>query len=188
MKTVILDGSRSLESPLAIINSKVEAELNKRGWEIDNIQLCEEKIATCIGCFGCWLKTPGECVINDKAREIAKKIIQSDLIILLNPITFGGYSFELKKIMDRIIPLILPFFAKIDGEIHHQPRYEKYPNIIAIGYQSQEDARSEETFKKLIERNVINFHSHNYSVGTLTGDIESLGLKELLNSLIEEVV
>ncbi len=33
----------------------------------DDIKIIEktEPINNCIGCFGCWVKTPAKCVIND---------------------------------------------------------------------------------------------------------------------------
>ncbi|KAF5038294.1 hypothetical protein DSECCO2_555740 [anaerobic digester metagenome] len=178
MKTVILDGS-SQDSPLAIINQQVKMIMDgngRDGW-LNNYQLYNEKIATCTGCFGCWLKTPGECVINDMGREIAEKVIQSDLVVFLTPITFGGYSYHLKKMLDRFIPTILPFFALIDGETHHEPRYEKYPSILAIGYLKEKDSKSEDIFKKLVERNAINFYSPHNRAEIVTGDVDSLDIK-----------
>jgi hypothetical protein len=29
--------------------------------------------------------------------------------------------------MDRMIPLIHPYFTLVQGEIHHRPRYDTYP-------------------------------------------------------------
>jgi multimeric flavodoxin WrbA len=55
----------------------------------------------CVGCFNCWFVTPGECVFNDYGRELAKRICQSDLLIIFSPVTFGSYSSYAKKIIDR---------------------------------------------------------------------------------------
>jgi multimeric flavodoxin WrbA len=33
-------------------------------------KLRELAIAPCTGCFGCWTRTPGECVVEDSARDI----------------------------------------------------------------------------------------------------------------------
>ena len=188
MKAVILDGSRNITNPTGkdILTRKLE----ENGWEVNFYQLCQEEIATCTGCFGCWLKTPGQCIINDKGREIAKKVIQSDLVILLSSITFGGYSYHLKKIVDRFIPNILPFFAMVNGEIHHQPRYDKNPNILAIGYLRDKDQKSEEIFKKLIKRNAINFHSPCYAAEIVVGDDQSMDMDKISNVLkaVEMVV
>lgn len=172
MKALIMDGSTGNNSPLSTINRKVALKLEGSGFNVETIHLNQEKIATCLGCFGCWLKTPGECIINDKGQEIARKVIQSDLLVLVTPITFGGYSYQLKKMVDRLIPNILPFFTKVNGEIHHQPRYEKYPDIFAIGYLPKPDATSERIFSKLIERNAINFHCTHYSLKIITGEVD----------------
>jgi multimeric flavodoxin WrbA len=56
-----------------------------------------------VNSFGCWVKAPGECVIDDGARSAAKKLVPSDLAVFLSPIVFGGYSYELKKVLDRQI-------------------------------------------------------------------------------------
>jgi hypothetical protein len=50
------------------------------------------KLAHCLGCFGCWLKTPGMCVEDDAGRQVARAIVQSDTTVLYTPATFGGYS------------------------------------------------------------------------------------------------
>lgn len=183
MKAVILDGSQNIKSPTRTINNMLTVQLEKKGWHVEEYQLCQEEIATCTGCFGCWLKTPGKCTINDKGQEIAKEVIQSDIVILLTPITFGGYSYHLKKMVDRFIPNILPFFAIVNGEIHHEPRYDKNPNILAIGYLTQEHKESEKTFKKLIKRNSINFHSCLYNTEIVVDDVKSLDINKITNFL-----
>ena len=41
----------------------------------DNIVISKCKgINRCIGCFGCWIKTPGECVIKDDYNKMSEKI------------------------------------------------------------------------------------------------------------------
>jgi multimeric flavodoxin WrbA len=106
------------------------------------------------------LKTPGECVIHDSGHDLPRKVIQSDLVFLLTPVTFGMYSSELKKAMDRFpCPVLLPFFTKINGEIHHAKRYDKYPALVAFGVLSSPDDESESTFTTLVNRNGINLHT-----------------------------
>jgi multimeric flavodoxin WrbA len=151
---------------------KVIAEkLQFAGWEVEAVALREKKIAGCLGCFGCWLKTPGTCVIDDDGRRIAREIIQSDLLVLLSPVIFGGYSFELKKALDRMIPNIMPYFRMARGEIHHMPRYPKYPDLAVVGLMMAEDPEAARTFARLCERNGINFYSrNNVSVIVMAGD------------------
>jgi multimeric flavodoxin WrbA len=160
MKALILNGSKTDEEAMNIISDSLVDSLRIKGHEIEVMVLRNEKIASCLGCFGCWLKTPGECVIHDAGGNLPKKVIQSDIVFLLTPVTFGMYSSELKKAMDRYAcPLLLPFFEKIDGEIHHSGRYKKYPTLVAVGVLPNPDEESESTFATLVSRNAINLHT-----------------------------
>lgn len=160
MKTLILNGERKDESVLSSVHEIIVDTLSLNGWHAETIILREKKIARCTGCFGCWTKTPGACVIDDFGREVARKAAQSDLIIYLTPITFGGYSSELKKAVDRFAcPMLLPFFTKIDGEVHHKARYKPLPCLIGIGVLPCHEEETERIFTKLVEKNAINLHS-----------------------------
>lgn len=75
------------------------------GWEVEPFILHDMEIHHW-GCFGCWVQTPGVCVIDDAGRDVARAVIQSDLAVFLIPVTFGGYSSELKKAVDRLICLL----------------------------------------------------------------------------------
>ncbi|MHB8880821.1 MAG: flavodoxin family protein [Thermodesulfovibrionales bacterium] len=159
MKALLLDGAhagdKTLESARMILSDKLRA----KGWTVEGVTLRDTKIAQCIGCFGCWVKTPGKCFMNDTGNDIARSIVQSDLLLLLTPITFGGYSSELKKALDRVICIVLPFFARIRGEVHHKPRYQRYPALVAIGGLPAVDEECEGIFRSLVSRNAVNFFS-----------------------------
>jgi multimeric flavodoxin WrbA len=120
-------------------------------------------IKPCSGCFKCWIKTPGVCITDDIARDVTRNFIQSDLVVFLTPITFGGYSSELKKGLDRSLGIMLPYFTKIDGKVHHKKRYEKYPSIIAVGTLPKSDSIQEKIFKNLVSRNAINAHTPHHA-------------------------
>jgi len=160
MKALILDGLPEQESKISKTYDYLEECLWSNNYETKIRTLREEKIAPCIGCFGCWLKTPGQCIINDDASTLPRDVMQSDLLVFLTPVTFGMYSSELKKALDRFVcPLLLPFFEKVNGEIHHNGRYQRYPRIIAVGIVENLDCESEKTFMTLVNRNAINLHT-----------------------------
>jgi len=171
MKAVILNGCNDDEGPLNVGENIVVEKLKKGKWEVETFELRDEKIATCIGCFGCWIKTPGQCILKDQGQEIAKAVARSDLLILFSPVTFGGYSFHLKKMLDRLIPNLLPIFTKINGEIHHKYRYDKKPKILAVGHLHESDEESERIFKALVSRNALNMHSPTNYAEVVTGDM-----------------
>lgn len=92
-------------------------------------------IKYCSGCFGCWYRTPGLCVQNDDMPDVLRATINSDITIFISEVKIGFVSAELKKINDKSIPLLSPFMSILKGEIHHAPRYDKYPNygLVLIG-------------------------------------------------------
>lgn len=172
MRALILNGEVAPNRTVQAVHETASDYFKGRNWEVESLALRKMKIAPCIGCFGCWLKTPGICVINDAGREVVKEIIGSDLLVLLTPVTFGGYSSELKKALDRIIPLISPYFMKMNGETHHRPRYEKFPDYFGLGVLPSRDAESERIFRTLVHRNAINTHSKTYAAAVITEDEE----------------
>ena len=158
----ILDGGRDDGISTVRAREIAEATLREHGWDVDVLRLAEIDIAPCIGCFGCWIKTPGECVIDDAGRDVARRIVQSDLVVYLTPVLFGGYAPDLKKALDRSISIILPFFKRVrraGGEIHHVKRYARYPRLVGIGIIPDRNDEEGEIFETLIRRNAINMHA-----------------------------
>ena len=111
MKATILNGALPGDTFVDAAGIALQDALQAEGWTVTPWTLRDEKSAYCLGCFECWTKTPGLCRIDDAGRDVAASVIGSDLAIYLTPITFGGYSSELKKAVDRIICLISPFFS-----------------------------------------------------------------------------
>ncbi len=187
MKALILNGAREWEKSLEPTHAVTADLLEKHDYEVESLLLHELKVKNCTGCFGCWVKTPGICVIDDIGRDITKAVIQSDLLVYITPIMFGSVSYEIKKVAERNIPLGLPFFEKINGEVHHQSRYNKYPDVIVLGMLPEKHEEMENIFKKLVKRNELNWHSDKYlqSILYTTYDEEEIQNKvqDLLKSL-----
>jgi multimeric flavodoxin WrbA len=181
MKAVIFDGSKDGDFVIKKIEAELEEQLSKINWEIEILELRKLKIAECTSCFGCWIKTPGICAIDDDGRETTKKYVQSDLAIWISPITFGGYSYELKKALDRIIPSIMPYFEPYQGQIHHGARYKKYPKLLVIGVQ-EPGSKNEETFLALAQRNALNFRPPATASGVFNRDQN----QELITAFVAE--
>jgi hypothetical protein len=187
LKVLILNGELSGGQSLDRVQDLLLEELKSRGWEGEAFLLNRLDIHDCTGCFGCWVKTPGVCVIPDASQEIAKTFIQSDLVIYLTPVTFGGYSSELKKALDRIICLLSPFFMKVKGEVHHRPRYEQYPRLMGVGMLSIKDDEMERIFSTLVERNAINSHAPAHVSKVLYAAGDSKGHCEEIHELFNDV-
>lgn len=186
-RALILNGELEAGLSLHSFAGAVENVLRKRGIENKTVLLREKEISDCKGCFHCWIKTPGKCIIDDYSREITRLFVHVDLAIFLTPLIFGGYSSELKKGLDRIIPLISPFFITIDGETHHRKRYKSYPSLIGIGITDQENPDQENIFSKLILRNSINMHSPFQGSLVFQADQNPQLVSSKLEALLEKV-
>ncbi len=173
---VILDGAASGDKDLSPILSVLSDVLKRSGTQVETFSLRTMKLAHCLGCFGCWVETPGMCMEADAGREIAKAIIQSDATVLFTPVTFGGYSPELKKMMDRFIQLISPYFQMDHGEVHHPPRYAHRPRLMMVGVQRHPNPHEAHIFKTLAGRTAINFHPPSFAAEVVlaTDDADTL--------------
>ena len=120
-------------------------------------------VRSCIGCFGCWIKTPGRCVIKDRAYEFPELIAAHNELIIVSRIVFGGMSPEVKAVMDRSIGYMLPFFRIVRGEMHHVQRYEKGPEMKYIFYGEDIPQKEKEIAEKLIVANAANFDAKIFS-------------------------
>ncbi|MGE5423169.1 MAG: NAD(P)H-dependent oxidoreductase [Ignavibacteriales bacterium] len=127
------------------LKNEMQSYLSGKGFEIEEILIGAEDLFFCKGCFGCWVKKPGECVINDDIGRINRTLMNSDVTIYLCPVIFGQFSPNIKNSIDRWLPNMLPFFmVRKDGSTMHPPRYESYPAQIMAGYAddlSKEDAQ-----------------------------------------------
>ena len=156
-RTLVLNGALPGDETLEPVEEALLTLLRAERTEIRGYAMRDVPLAHCQGCFECWTTTPGLCKTEgDAGREIAAALIKSDLLVILTPVTFGGYSSEIKKAMDRIICLVLPFFRKVDGEVHHSRRYAKYPALAAIGVLEASDEEQARVFRALVERNARN--------------------------------
>ena len=184
---LILDGTRKGESDPAPVRAALENELGAKGWTSEVVELRDLVISACTGCFNCWIKTPGICTIDDDARKVSRKWVGSDLVILLSPVTFGGYSSVLKTMMDRNIGIVLPLFGKVEGKVHHKKRYERYPVLLGIGIAPAPDAESEKIFKELVHRNSLNMYAPNQFATVLSGNIGPEQLEREVRALLDKV-
>ena len=187
MKAVILNGSGNNDTTLDKVQQIIIDELTDKDWEIEPLIIHKMNIKPCTGCFGCWVKTPGECVINDAGQDTARAIIQSNLVVYLTPVTFGGYSSQLKKVLDRSIVILLPFFKKIDGVVHHQARYEHYPRLMGVGLLQQPDKESERIFTTLVGLNAINMHSPEFTAGVVFNNQKKSDIQGKIRTLLSEL-
>ena len=184
-KVLILDGAATGEEKLSSILSLLTDVLKQNGADVEVISPRNMKLAHCIGCFGCWLETPGTCRFKEPdAQETLKAWIQSDTVVMLTPVTFGGYSSRLKQAVERNLPTLLPYFSTYHGEIHHRARYSKNPRLIGIGVQDSPNDAEADIFKLVVGRHAIDMHAPSFAAEVIGINDSIDHLREAFQSLL----
>ena len=65
LKVLILNGELSGGHSLDRVQDLLLEELRSRDWKGEVFLLNRLDIHYCTGCFGCWVQTPGVCIIPD---------------------------------------------------------------------------------------------------------------------------
>lgn len=144
----------------------------------DDIMFCANPIVkACMGCFGCWVKNPGRCVISDRCSDIPSYMAKCDEMILISPILFGSYSESIKAVIDRSIPYVLPYFRIVGGEMHHKMRY-KHSFKLKVLFYGECDVEERQIAESLVRANSVNFGAKNCEVKFFDG------LEELRSAIL----
>lgn len=133
------------------------------------IDLSQLKIANCVGCFGCWTKTPGKCVIRDDAVKVYPLIAASDRVLYVSHVKYGGYDTPMKTMLERAIPVQQAFIRLWHGETHHVQRRVVPKQAVIVGY-GDLSAGEQELFRRLVARNAHNMSFEQYRVVFATED------------------
>ena len=144
-----------------IIHDMDNVVFNKTSFaKLENTKVIKvENIKPCLGCFNCWLKTPGICSLNDDYIINGYMLNKYSNIIVISKNYYGMFSPNIKNYFDRAIAYVKPEFQIIYGEMHHLKRYKKR---LSIDYYFYGDINKEEknTIKELIRANSENLHSN----------------------------
>jgi multimeric flavodoxin WrbA len=159
-KIVILNGeNKASRSPLNEFIDQFEKSLFEDGMEVRSFLIRDKEVKQCVGCFDCWLKTPGVCRFKDDVEEILREVIKSDLLLFASPLIMGMYSAVLKRFQDRMLPIVHPYLALVNNECHHKKRYPKYPELGFIFDENDASPEEIENVHFIHQRIVLNIHS-----------------------------
>ena len=106
-----------------VYTEQINALLANNDFDIEIIDTANMKIAHCMGCNQCWLKTPGVCAIKDDYETIVKKLVKVDNLWIVSDTHFGFLDYRGKRILDRIMPMLNMYIIFRDGWMRHQLRY-----------------------------------------------------------------
>ena len=122
MKILVLNGSPKEKSDTFRLTEAFLKGMNREDrHEVRIIDVIEKKIAPCRGCFGCWQRGDGHCVIDDDQNIILDAYRSADVIIWSFPLYCYGMPSHLKAVLDRTIPLLrMKMVREPDGTVQHE--------------------------------------------------------------------
>jgi putative NADPH-quinone reductase len=156
MKITILNANPE-PSPFDLYLAQLKSSLEAEGHSISQLDLREQSLRYCVGCFGCWVKTPGECVARDASLEMDRAVINADFVIWAAPLKMGFPVALLKMAMDKHLPLIHPYMVVDQGEAHHLRRYPRSPRLgLLVEKEADTDARDLQIVTDIYCRTALN--------------------------------
>lgn len=111
MKVLIINGSPKAERSNTLNVTKAFLEGFPSDTQAEYIHLAKLNIKPCAGCYSCWKKTNGKCVIQDDMQPLYEKISKADIIIESFPLFFFGMPGTMKIMTDRCLPFMQPYMG-----------------------------------------------------------------------------
>lgn len=110
--------------------------MREAGAEVEVVYLRNKTVKNCIGCFSCWTKTPGVCILDDEmTNELFPKWLAADLVVYATPIYHYTLNATMKAFLERTLPALEPFFEEQDGHMYH-PQRQKPPAAVMLSVAS----------------------------------------------------
>lgn len=78
--------------------------------------VCRMDIKPCLGCFSCWNRTPGKCCIEDDMGQVIQDLLWADITVWSFPLYYFTVPGALKNLIDRQLPMLLPFMEEREGQ------------------------------------------------------------------------
>lgn len=159
MKITAFNGSpRAERGNTHVMVEAFLAGAREAGAETDNVFLAKKKIAPCIACYSCWMKTPGKCAQRDDMDELLDKVIASDVVVFATPVYVDNVTGIMKDFMDRLIAIGDPHWERDEnGECRHLMRNPKPAKIVVIsncGFPQQSHFQVIRLYYRRVARNI----------------------------------
>jgi len=123
-KILALNGSpRARNSNTDKLLKAFLAGAEQAGAQTEIVYAADLNVKDCLGCFGCWKKTPGCCVLKDDMPPLLDKIRFANIVVWATPLYHYGMTARLKRIMERTLPLCKPYIVKRGAHYGHPSRY-----------------------------------------------------------------
>ena len=132
MKIIALNSSprAGAESKTGIMLEALSDGMREAGAEVTVVHLNSHTIQDCIGCFTCWTKTPGRCLLrDDMSTTLFDQWSDAHMAVYATPLYGHRLNAAMSRFLERTLPAQQPFFER-RGEITAHPLRQRFPAAV----------------------------------------------------------
>jgi hypothetical protein len=135
------------------VGERLNKKLRDGKIETEFISLTDLDVGPCYSCGGCTDKTYGQCIHRDDADIILPKLMKTDVLVMVNPIKWGSYSFKMKRVFDKCAVIGDRHYYCKKGELV-KGKIGRVHTLVAIGVKDQWKNDEKSAFKNLVVENI----------------------------------
>lgn len=99
MKIFVITGSPHKYGTSALLADQFIKGAMEAGHSVERFDVAFANLHPCLGCDKCMMSGP--CIQKDDMQEVLKRLLKSDLVVLVTPLYYFGMSTQLKMVIDR---------------------------------------------------------------------------------------
>ena len=107
MKILMIESSPHKKGSSNLLAEHFQKGAAENGHQITVFDAARANLRPCLGCDRCGMSGP--CVQKDDMADLRKEILTSDMLVLVTPLYYYGFSAQLKTVIDR--------FYSFNGEL-----------------------------------------------------------------------
>ncbi len=136
MKVLALNGSPRMKasSTYRILTPLLEG-MEVAGAETEVVHIRRLSLEACIGCYNCWVRTPGECVHRDGMSPALKKFNEADIVVFGTSLYHYSMTGIMKDFIDRLLPRFEPWLIphpSVPNVSGHPERFRKPTRMFLV--------------------------------------------------------
>lgn len=109
--------------------------------------------SSCTGGLEC-LKCEGACYFKDDMSLISQWMNDCQLIIYVTRIKYGCFDVPFKRMLERLIVNVEPYYSIVDGQTCHLSISQLKKKLLVIGYGEASD-EEKQIFKDLLDESIL---------------------------------